>query len=80
MRVLALSIAKHKLDPFKRPVHIVRHLVRANKTHGQSCWPGIGELRTTAFRTGLCGRGTPMGPEREAVFDGVSVTYRNGHR
>ena len=76
--VLALSYCKaRKLDPFKRPVHIVGVWSREQKRVVESCWPGIGELRTTAFRTGLyAGReATEWGPDREMNFEGGSVTY-----
>jgi phage recombination protein Bet len=57
--VLALSYCKaRKLDPFKRVVHIVpiwdKNYVAPNGKKGRyvdTIWPGIGELRTTAFRT-----------------------------
>lgn len=51
--ILALSYCRaRRLDAFKRVVHIVPIW---NKQLGRmidSVWPGIGELRTTAFRTG----------------------------
>lgn len=51
---MALSYCKaRKLDPFKRPVHIVPVY---NSTLGrmvETVWPGISELRTTAMRTGV---------------------------
>jgi hypothetical protein len=42
-----------------------------------SVWPGIGELRTTAFRTGLyAGREpTEWGSDRELSFDGATIVY-----
>jgi phage recombination protein Bet len=50
--IMALSYCKARnLDPFKRNVHIVPVW---NKQLGRlvdTVWPGIGELRTTAFRT-----------------------------
>lgn len=57
--VLALSYCKaRKLDPFKRVVHIVpiwdKNYIGPNGKKGRytdTIWPGIGELRTTAFRT-----------------------------
>lgn len=70
--ILALSYCRaRKLDPFKRNVHIVPIW---NKQLGRmidTVWPGIGELRTTAFRTGeYAGRG-------ESVF-GPTVTAKVG--
>jgi phage recombination protein Bet len=76
--VLALSYCKaRKLDPFKRPVHIVAVWSREQKRMVASVWPGIGELRTTAFRTGLyAGReATEWGPDRELNFDNQTLTY-----
>lgn len=51
--VLALSYCRaRKLDPFKRTIHIVPIWNRQLKQMVDTIWPGIGELRTTAFRTG----------------------------
>lgn len=51
--ILALSYCKARnLDPFKKPVHIVPMWNAAAKRMVETVWPGIGELRTTAFRTG----------------------------
>jgi phage recombination protein Bet len=55
--VMALSYCKaRKLDPFKKPVHIVPVWSSdANDGEGgyiETVWPSIAELRTTAFRTG----------------------------
>src|SRR5215469_12180557 len=47
---LALSYCRARhLDPFKRPVHIVPIWSREQRRMVESVWPGIGELRTTAF-------------------------------
>jgi phage recombination protein Bet len=73
-----LSYCKaRKLDPFKRPVHIVSIYSRSEKRMLESVWPGIGELRTTAFRTGLyAGReATEWGPDRELSFDNQTLVY-----
>ncbi len=52
--ILALSYCKaRKLDPFKRNVHIVPIWDKQKSRLVDTVWPGIGELRTTAFRTGL---------------------------
>ena len=52
--ILALSYcAARKLDPMKKPVHIVPIWNREKRRYDETVWPGIGELRTTAFRTGL---------------------------
>ena len=51
--ILALSYCKARsLDVFKRPVHIVPIYDSQKRTMVDTVWPGIGELRTTAFRTG----------------------------
>lgn len=50
---LALSYCRaRKLDPFKRPVHIVPVWDSKLGREVETIWPGIGELRTTASRTG----------------------------
>lgn len=49
--VLAYCQAR-KFDPMKRPVHIVPIWDKERKCMVDTVWPGIGELRTTAFRTG----------------------------
>lgn len=52
--ILALSYCKARnLDPFKRNVHIVPIWDKAKGKLVDTVWPGIGELRTTAFRTGV---------------------------
>jgi phage recombination protein Bet len=51
--LLALAYCKwRKLDPFKRTVHIVPMYNAKLKRDVETVWPGISELRTTAFRTG----------------------------
>lgn len=51
--ILALSYCQaRKLDPFKKPVQIVAMWDAKRKQMVDTVWPGIGELRTTAFRTG----------------------------
>lgn len=51
--VMALSYcAARKLDPFKRPVHIVPMWDSQRREMVETVWPGISEIRTTAFRTG----------------------------
>lgn len=80
--VLALSYCKaRRLDPFKRCVHIVPIWSSDQKCMVDTIWPGIGELRTTAFRTGeYAGRAhTEFGPDVTKEWtsgDGkVSVTF-----
>lgn len=75
--VMVLSYCQaRKLDPFKRPVHIVpMYDARANDGEGgyvETVWPSIAELRTTAFRTGQyagCSE-TKFGPHLTKVFKG----------
>lgn len=71
--ILALSYCKARnLDPFKRPVHIVPVWNSALKREVEGVWPGIGELRTTAFRTGYyagCDE-TKFGPDKSYNFKG----------
>ena len=76
--VLALSYCKaRKLDPFKRNVHIVPIWNKDARCLIDTIWPGIGELRTTAFRTGeYAGRGaTVYGPDLTQVVGKVEVTF-----
>lgn len=50
--VLALTYCQARnLDVFKRPVHIVPMWSSAARDYVETIWPGIAELRTTAFRT-----------------------------
>lgn len=64
--ILALSYCKARhLDPFKRCIHIVPIWDKSKSCLVDTVWPGIGELRTTAFRTkNYAGRdATVFGPE-----------------
>lgn len=76
--ILALSYCRaRKLDPFKKNVHIVPIW---NKDLGRmvdTVWPGIGELRTTAFRTGeYAGRSdTKFGPDITQKVGNVEMTF-----
>lgn len=71
--VMALSYCRaRKLDPFKKPVHIVPMWSSATNTYVETVWPGISEIRTTAFRTGQyagCDE-TVFGPEIAQTFTG----------
>lgn len=65
--ILALSYCKARhLDPFKRNVHIVPIWDKNKRQMVDTVWPGIGEIRTTAFRTRLyAGREpTRFGPDK----------------
>lgn len=76
--VLALSYCKaRKLDPFKRNVHIVPIWNKDQRCYIDTIWPGIGELRTTAFRTGAyAGRGeTVYGPDVTRKVGNVELTF-----
>lgn len=51
--MMALSYCRaRKLDPFKKPVHIVPMWSSAKGAMVETVWPGISEIRTTAARTG----------------------------
>lgn len=71
--VMALSYCKaRKLDPFKKPVHIVPMWDSKKKGYVETIWPGISEVRTTAFRTGQyagCDE-AEFGPTIEKTFTG----------
>ena len=76
--LLALSYCRaRKLDPFKRNVHIVPIWSESMGAMVDTIWPGIGELRTTAFRTGeYAGRGaTAVGPDITQTVGTVEVTF-----
>jgi phage recombination protein Bet len=50
--VMALSYCQHRrLDPFKKPVHIVPMWDSKRGGYVETIWPSIAELRTTASRT-----------------------------
>jgi phage recombination protein Bet len=71
--VMALSYCRARnLDPFKRPVHIVPMWSSVAGKMIETVWPGISELRTTAFRTGqYAGMAAPeFGPTIERTFKG----------
>lgn len=68
---LALSYCRaRKLDPFKKPVHIVPMWNSALRREVETVWPGISEHRTTAFRTGQYAGADPteFGPTIEIEF------------
>lgn len=78
--IMALSYCRaRKLDPFKRPVHIVPMWSSVEGREIETIWPGIAELRTTAFRTGqYAGKDeTKFGPPIEKTFK-ATFTPRNG--
>ena len=44
-----------KLDPLKKPVHIVPVWSNRRKQMVETLWPSVSEVRITAMRTGLFG-------------------------
>jgi phage recombination protein Bet len=70
--MLALSYCKaRKLDVFKRPVHIIPIWNSALRREIETVWSGIGELRTTAFRTGQY-----AGADAATFGPDISETFR----
>lgn len=77
--VLALSYCKaRKLDPFKRPVHIVPVWDSEKRDYVETVWPGIAEHRTTAFRTKQYAgaEAAVFGPTVEKTFTGETKKGR----
>ena len=71
--LLAMSYCKARnLDPFKRPVHVVPIWNAALGKEVETVWPGIGELRTTAIRTGQWAGADEckFGDDRKQKFSG----------
>lgn len=71
--ILALSYCRARdLDPFKRMVHIVPMWNSALGREVETVWPGIGEHRATAMRTGQYGGCDPtnFGPMVNHHFSG----------
>jgi phage recombination protein Bet len=62
-----------RLDPFKRPVHIVPMYSRAAGGMVETVWPGINELEVTAARSGeWAGMDEPKwGPDVTRTFSGM---------
>lgn len=76
--VLALSYCKaRKLDPFKRVIHIVPVWDSQQRRMVETVWPGIAELRTTAFRTGdYAGRDpSEFGPTISKKIGSVQIEF-----
>jgi len=70
---LALDYCRaRRLDPFKKPVHIVPMYNSQLRCEVETVWPGISELQTTAARTGeWAGMDEPKwGPEITRTFQG----------
>lgn len=71
--ILALSYCRARhLDPFKRMVHIVPMWNSTLGREVETVWPGIGEHRATAMRTGKYGGcdATSFGPTKTVTFSG----------
>ena len=66
-----------KLDPLKRPFHIVQVWDNDARAMVESIWPGIGELRTTAMRTGnYAGKSEiEFGPDQRRKWGDTEVTF-----
>jgi phage recombination protein Bet len=66
-----------KLDPLKRPFHIVQVYDMDSRGYVESIWPGIGELRTTAMRTGnYAGKSEiEFGPDKTRKWGDVELTF-----
>lgn len=76
--IMALSYCRARnLDPFKRPVHIVSVWDSEKRAMVETVWPGISELRTTAFRTGAyAGReATEFGPTTEQQVGTIRMVF-----
>ena len=77
--MLALGYcAARKLDPFKRPVHIVPMWNTRLRREVETVWPGINELLTTAARSqSFAGVDEPVfGPEQTHTFAGTDDNDR----
>lgn len=71
--LMALSYcAARKLDVFKKPVHIVPMWSSQKNAMVETVWPGIAELRTTAFRTNSYAGcdAAEFGPTKKQTFKG----------
>jgi phage recombination protein Bet len=78
--LLALEYCKERnLDIMKRPVHIVPMWSQERGEYTETIWQGIGELRTTAARTGqLLGyEETKWGPDVTKTFKGTVTKWVN---
>lgn len=77
---LALAYCKARnLDVMKKPVHIVPMWNSSLNAEVETVWPGIGELRTTAFRTRDYAGADPtsFGPMQEREFQ-ATIRPRRG--
>lgn len=80
---MVLSYCKARnLDPFKKPVHIVPMWDNKSGGYVETVWPGIAELRTTAFRTGHyagCDE-AEFGPLEKRKFTGKVKEWKDGRQ
>jgi len=80
---MVLSYCKARnLDPFKKPVHIVPMWDNKSGGYVETVWPGIAELRTTAFRTGHyagCDE-AEFGPMQKRAFTGKVKEWKDGRQ
>jgi len=74
--------AARRFDIMKKPVHIVPVWSSEKRGMVETIWPGIGELRTTAMRTGEFAGidDTVWGPDRTRKFNGQETYYENGKK
>lgn len=81
--ILALSYCRARhLDPFKRMVHIVPMWNSALRREVETVWPGIGEHRATAMRSGQYGGcdATAFGPIKTMTFEGRVSAGRDEYK
>jgi len=72
--MLALAYCKSRnLDPMKRQIHIVPVWDSKKKCLVETIWPGIGEIRTTASRTG-----SYAGKDKTAFGPNITKTFSDG--
>lgn len=66
-----------KLDPLKKPVHIVPVWSARRKAMVETIWPSISETRITAMRTGLfAGQDeTAFGPTRKEKIGAIEIEF-----
>lgn len=80
--MLAMDYCRaRRLDVMKRPVHVVPMRVKEGGqwVEKETVWPGIGELRTTAHRTGRYAGSDPcaLGPMLDFTFKVPTYNNRN---
>lgn len=77
--MLAINYAKARgLDVFKRVVHVVPMYNSALGREVETVWPGVGELRTTASRTGAHAGNDDcvFGPEKKQKFHDKQTRFK----